>query len=65
MLALVMLFYEEAQKALDKGANFDRLMALPVREDIARFKMVSEDEVDEWYASRRDELIKEMSRLCA
>ena len=64
MLALVMLFYEEARKALDKGANFDRLMALPIREDIARFKMVPEDEVDEWYASRRDELIKEMGRLC-
>ncbi len=64
MLALVMLFYEEARKALDKGANFDRLMALPIREDIARFKMVPEDEVDEWYASRRDELIKATAGLC-
>lgn len=64
MLALVMLFYEEAQKALDKGAIFDRLMALPIREDIARFKMVPEDEVDEWYVSRRDELIKATARIC-
>ncbi|MGB9839730.1 ATP synthase subunit A [Thermovenabulum sp.] len=45
MLKLILLFYEEAQKALDKGAPFVKLEKLPVRERIARAKYVKEEDI--------------------
>ncbi|KYO65390.1 ATP synthase subunit A [Thermovenabulum gondwanense] len=45
MLKLILLFYEEAQKALDKGAPFAKLEKLPVRERIARAKYVKEEDI--------------------
>jgi V/A-type H+-transporting ATPase subunit A len=63
MLSLVMLFYYEAQKALERGVAFDRMVGLPIRDDIARFKYVPEQEVDNWYALRSEQLLEEMRAL--
>ncbi len=63
MLSLVMLFYYEAQKALANKADFDALLRLPIREDIARFKYVPEQEVDRWFELRKETLIAEMGGL--
>lgn len=47
MLKLILTFYEEANEALDEGAEFSELLSLPVRERIGRAKYISEDELDE------------------
>lgn len=48
MLRLVMLFYTEAQKAVDEGAVFSEIENLPVREKIARSKLIKEDKLEEF-----------------
>ena len=47
MLKSVLSFYEEGSEALKQGADFGKLSALAVREEIGRYKYVTEDKVDE------------------
>ncbi|MGI6157396.1 MAG: V-type ATP synthase subunit A [Saccharofermentanales bacterium] len=63
MLSLVMRFYYEAQKALDAGVDFDDIIDLPIREDIARAKFTPEQEVDRWFELRTEALLAQMSEL--
>jgi len=44
LLKLILDFHDEAQAVIDRGGNLDRLLALPVREDIARAKYIPEDQ---------------------
>jgi len=44
MLKLILMFYEEAQKAIEKGVVFSEIENLPVRERIARAKYLNEKE---------------------
>lgn len=46
MLKLIMRYYVEAKKALEKGVVFKGLANLKVREDIARAKYIDEKEID-------------------
>lgn len=48
MLRLVMLFYTEAQKAIEEGAIFSEIENLPIREKIARAKYIDEDKLEEF-----------------
>ena len=50
MLKLILSYYKEGLAALEKGAEFGPLAALPVREEIGRFKYVEEANVDTEYA---------------
>jgi V/A-type H+-transporting ATPase subunit A len=45
MIRLIMLLYRECQRALEKGASLEKLLALPVRERIARAKYTPEDQL--------------------
>lgn len=63
MLSLVMLFYYEAQKALAQKASFDAILKLPVRDDIARFKYVPEQEADRWFEMKKEALLAELGGL--
>ena len=56
MMQLVNAFYEKAVEALGKGAELRRLISMPVREQIGRFKYVREDALDEEYAKVQEEL---------
>ena len=56
MMRLVNAFYEKAVDALAKGAELRKLISMPVRERIGRFKYVKEDALDEEYARVREEL---------
>lgn len=56
MMRLVNAFYEKAVEALAKGAELRKLISMPVRERIGRFKYVKEDALDEEYARVREEL---------
>ena len=63
MLSLVMLFYYEAQKALARSADFEAIMKLPIRAEIARFKYIPEQEAGRWFDLRKEQLLAEMGGL--
>ena len=46
-MKLVLAFYEQSKKALEGGASIQNLIKMPVREQIGRFKYVTEDKLDE------------------
>lgn len=56
MMKLVLGYYYEANEALTNGASIDKLIALPIREQIGRFKYTKEEDIQ----SRYDEILKEL-----
>ena len=54
MRKLLNAFYDRASAALSQGASLQKLISMPVREQIGRFKYVREDDLDEEYR-RTDE----------
>ncbi|RGG24028.1 V-type ATP synthase subunit A [Ruminococcus sp. AF25-3LB] len=47
MMFLVNEFFDRATDALKEGASLQKLISMPVREQIGRFKYVTEDKLDE------------------
>ena len=47
MMVLVNEFFDRATEALKDGASLQKLISMPVREQIGRFKYVTEDKLDE------------------
>ena len=47
MMVLVNEFFDRASDALKDGASLQKLISMPVREQIGRFKYVTEDKLDE------------------
>ncbi|WP_276852544.1 V-type ATP synthase subunit A [Enterocloster lavalensis] len=56
MMMLVLAYYDQAGEALSKGVNIERLVNLPVRETIGRFKYTPEGELDKAYDNILDTL---------
>ena len=56
MMKLVNAFYDRAVEALSQGASLQKLISMPVREQIGRFKYVTEDALDEEYKKVDEEL---------
>jgi len=56
MMLLVTAFYERATEALSQGASLQKLILMPVRERIGRFKYVTEEALDEEYKKVDNEL---------
>ncbi|MBO4863957.1 MAG: V-type ATP synthase subunit A [Eubacterium sp.] len=63
MQRLVYQFYEQSVKALKEGANINDIVAMPVREDIGRYKYTLEENIEAQYNKVHDELIRELSGL--
>lgn len=61
MMKLVMSFYDKSVKALADGADMNKLISMPVREAIGRFKYTPEDQVESKYKEITDELDSEIS----
>ena len=57
MMKLVLDFYQASVEALGKGVSVDKLVVLPVRERIGRFKYIPSDQTQQEY----DEIIKELN----
>lgn len=51
MMRAIMSFYDKALEALDKGADIEMLVNMPVRETIGRYKYVEESKIDEEFTS--------------
>ena len=62
MLKLILLFYEEAKKAIEHDVLFSEIEHLPIREKIARAKYFDEDSLDE-YEKLEAELKAEIESL--
>ena len=60
MMALVLAYFDESNEALEKGADIEKLVALPVREAIGRFKYVKEENTDSEYEKTLEQLKKEI-----
>ena len=56
MMTLVNAFYDRAVQALAEGASLQKLLSMPVREQIGRFKYVQEDALDEEFRKADEEL---------
>ncbi len=68
MMKLVLAYYEQCSEALEKGADIEKLVALPVREQIGRFKYVPVSEGDDKamyqsYENIQKNLASELSEL--
>ena len=63
LLKLIMGYYELASDAIAKGAPFNQLAGLPVRETIGRFKYIEEENIDASYEEIFAELRKEVADL--
>jgi len=63
MMELVLSFYDLALEYLNKGVSVDKLIKLPVRESIGRFKYVAQDRIDQVYDDIMTELNKELDNL--
>ncbi len=60
MLKLIVDYYFQAQRALDRGVAADAVLSVPCREQIGRAKYVKEDELD-----KLDDISGEMTRQLA
>lgn len=58
MMELVLKYFDIASEALDKGAEVDGLVKLPVREKIGRFKYIAGDKIEKEY----DEILISLQR---
>lgn len=63
LLRLIIGYYEKSLDALSKDASFNKLAALPVREDIGRFKYTEEDKCAERYEEITAKLNAELREL--
>ncbi len=63
MMKLIMNFYEEGLQALANGAEFGKLAALPVREEIGRFKYFEEKDVAAEFVKLKDTVTRAISDL--
>ncbi len=61
MMKLVNAFYDRAVEALSLGASLQKLISMPVREQIGRFKYVTEDALDEEYKRVDGELTAQIA----
>lgn len=61
MMKMVMGFYEAAMDALNKGANINDLIKMPVREAIGRFKYTHEDNIESEFDRINNQLSLEIA----
>jgi len=63
MMKLILGFNDEAADAVAKGADIEKISALPVREKIGRFKYVAEENTDAEYDKLTTEISSELHDL--
>lgn len=61
MMKLVLAFYEKSVDALNKGADMNALITMPVREKIGRYKYTTDADIESEYKNVEEELDKEVA----
>ena len=62
-MKLILSYYDFSLEAIAKGASFNKLSELPVRETIGRFKYVEEDKIDDTFVEIIDQMRAEIDEL--
>ena len=65
MMKLILAFFDRAMTALNHGADIEKLVSMPVRESIGRFKYVPVDSIDKTYDEIISTLNKEIDSIVA
>lgn len=60
MMKLILAYFDQSVEALEKGADIERLVALPVREAIGRFKYTEEGRLEQSFSEIMNTLKKEI-----
>ena len=63
LLKLIIAFFEQSTEAVKKGADFNKIAAMDVREKIGRFKYIEESKIDESFDEIMAELKEEAENL--
>ena len=63
LMRLILAFYDRSIEALNEGVSIDKIVALPIREEIGRFKYIHEDQIDAEYKRIDEQLTSELSKL--
>lgn len=61
MMKLMLMYCDRSLDALNKGADIEKIAALPVREAIGRFKYVKEEDIDKEFAEIDKRLSSELA----
>ncbi len=62
LMKLVLAYYNDSVKALNRGADVEQLVKLPVRERIGRFKYTVPENIEAEYQSVLNDLTTELSK---
>lgn len=65
MMKLILSYYEFSKDTIERGANIEQLVNLPVREAVGRMKYVDEDKADEEFSSILSEIEKQTMSIKA
>ena len=60
MMKLILAYYDASAEMLTKGGSIEKIVALPVREKIGRFKYTPEKEIDGQYETVLDQIYEEV-----
>lgn len=63
MMSLVLEFYDVCLESLQQGADIEKLVSMPVRESIGRFKYVEEENIDSEYADVHKALLSQTAEI--
>ncbi|MBQ4362350.1 MAG: V-type ATP synthase subunit A [Lachnospiraceae bacterium] len=63
LMKLIIAFYDKSQNALNEGVSIEKIVSLPVREEIGRFKYTHEDQIDAEAKRIDEQLTSELSKL--
>ncbi len=63
MLKLILEYYRKGSAAIEQGADYNKVVSMPIRETIGRFKYVEESEVDKQFEALMEELTKGIQDL--
>ena len=62
MMELILAFYDKSATGLEKGAAIEKIVSMPSRERIGRFKYTSENKIDSEYTEILAELDSDVDR---
>ena len=62
MMELILAFYDKSTEGLDKGAAIEKIVSMPSRERIGRFKYTPENKIDSEYTEILAELDSDVDR---
>lgn len=62
MMELILAFYDKSLEALNKGAAIEKIVSMPSRERIGRFKYTPEDNIDSEYTEILADLDSDIDR---